>query len=221
MVIPPSQPVPHFIYVYDPLCGWCYGFSPVIAKLKETYQDRATFEVIAGGMVRGDRVGPLLDIAPYLREAYRTVEKTTGVSFGQPYLDELFGEAGMIMDSEPGCLAQTAVNLLHPDLAISFASEIQNAIYSQGIPPASIQAWIDLAVTLGADRHALTSLLADDQTYQDMINGFSRAEGMGVRGFPSLFMEVDDQRYVISRGYATWPALEVRIEEILSSLPRD
>lgn len=220
MAIPP-QPVPHFIYVYDPLCGWCYGFSPVIMELEETFRDRATFEVIAGGMVRGDRVGPLLDIAPYLREAYLTVEETTGIRFGQPYLDELFGEADMIMDSEPGCLVQTAVNLLQPDLAIPFAHEIQKSIYARGIPPSDRRSWVELAVTLGIDRQRISDLLSDDQTYQDMINGFSRSEGMGVRGFPTLLMEVEDQRYIITRGYAPWPAVEARIDEVLSALPRD
>jgi putative protein-disulfide isomerase len=38
-------------YVYDPLCGWCYGFSPVINQLKESMQDEFTIEVISGVMV--------------------------------------------------------------------------------------------------------------------------------------------------------------------------
>lgn len=212
-----TESVPHFIYVYDPLCGWCYGFSPVISQLQDLYADKATFEVIAGGMVRGDRVGPLSDIAEYLQEAYKTVEETTGVQFGQPYLDELFGDADMIMDSEPGCLAQTVINQYKPDQAIAFASAIQKAIYSQGMPPDNQEKIIDLLVAHGIEREVAHNAFSDNTLYQKMINGFSRSEGMDVRGFPTLLLEIDSQRHVLTRGYTDWESLQKRITSIVNS----
>lgn len=212
-----SEPIPHFIYVYDPLCGWCYGFSPVITKLHEEYSGKATFEVIAGGMVRGDRVGPLSDIADYLQEAYKTVEEMTGVQFGQPYLDELFGDADMIMDSEPGCLAQTVIIQYKPDQAIAFAAAIQKAIYSHGMPPDNQEKIIDLLVAHGIEREVAHTAFSDNNLYQKMINGFSRSEGMDVRGFPTLLLEMDSQRYVLSRGYTDRDSLQKKITSILNS----
>ena len=47
------------LYVFDPLCGWCYGFSPVMVKLNDNYKENVKFVVISGGMVVGDRIGPL------------------------------------------------------------------------------------------------------------------------------------------------------------------
>ncbi len=43
------------IYVNDALCGWCYGFSPVITAIHEKYKDELDFEVISGGMVTGSQ----------------------------------------------------------------------------------------------------------------------------------------------------------------------
>jgi len=37
------------IYYFDALCGWCFGFSPVISQLEKEFEDRLNFEVISGG----------------------------------------------------------------------------------------------------------------------------------------------------------------------------
>ena len=29
----------HFIYFADPMCSWCYGFSPVMRQLRGRYGD--------------------------------------------------------------------------------------------------------------------------------------------------------------------------------------
>ncbi len=55
------------IYVYDALCGWCYGFSPVISKIHKEYKDSLEFEVISGGMILGDRIGPIGEVASYIK----------------------------------------------------------------------------------------------------------------------------------------------------------
>lgn len=210
-----SAPRPHFIYVYDPLCGWCYGFSPVMETLWATYRGQATMEVVSGGMMRGSRVGPVSEIAPYIREAYRTVEQRTGVRFGEAYLADLLQEGATIMDSEPGSLAQVVVKALQPEQALAFAASLQKAIYFDGMAPRDGEGMVALATALGVDEAAYREAIASDALYQAMIDDFNRSEGLNVQGFPTLFMELDDRRYVLARGYADWPALQERIAQIL------
>src|SRR6476469_261652 len=79
-----------FIYVYDALCGWCYGFSPVIKKVFEVYKDEADFEVISGGMVIGEREGfPDEQTSKYILGAIPRVEEMTGVKFSDGYKQKL------------------------------------------------------------------------------------------------------------------------------------
>jgi putative protein-disulfide isomerase len=210
-----TRPRPHFIYVYDPLCGWCYGFSPVMEALWAKYQDQATLEVVPGGMVRGDRVGPVGEVAPYIREAYKQVEDRTGVLFGPAYLADLLGEGSTIMDSEPPCLAQIAFRQQLPGQELRFAAALQKAIYHDGLAPRDREGLCALAVRLGADPDLYRNALDQDDTWQEMINAFNRSEGLGVSGFPTLFMELDNRRYILSRGYATEEALLARIAQIL------
>ena len=74
------------IYVYDALCGWCFGFSPVMSTFAKKYQSEIEVQVVSGGMIRGDRIGPIGEVAPYIKEAYKTVEDSTGITFGKAFL---------------------------------------------------------------------------------------------------------------------------------------
>ena len=38
------------ICVVDPMCSWCWGFSPVIDAIAETYGDKADISFVAGGL---------------------------------------------------------------------------------------------------------------------------------------------------------------------------
>jgi hypothetical protein len=67
------------IYIYDALCGWCYGFSPVMQQLQEKYAGKLEFEVLSGGMIMGLRAGPIGEVAAYIEKAYPDVESETCV----------------------------------------------------------------------------------------------------------------------------------------------
>lgn len=206
-----------FIYVYDPLCGWCYGFSDVMMQLAKEYEENANFEVVAGGMVRGDRVGPLSEIAGYLQGAIPTVENTTGVKFGPAFMADLHGEGNTILDSEPACLVHTAVKTLQPQLALPFAAAVQKAIYLDGLQPTDLEGIQAIAYKLGVNKADLADLMQTDDLYQAMINEFNRSEGMGVTGFPTLFLEIDGERYVLSRGYTRFENIRDQVDKIVSS----
>ena len=96
------------LYVYDALCGWCYGFSPVIrdCQARHTAPDSATpltFEVLSGGMMTGNRVRPVTESMGYIEQAYKTVEDRTGVKFGDDYLNKLLRAGTYLSDSQlPG-----------------------------------------------------------------------------------------------------------------------
>ena len=87
------------IYVYDALCGWCYGFSPVMQQLHEKYSKEMDFTVLSGGMVTGERVGPIGQVAGYISEAYKTVEAHSGVQFGDGFLNGILKEGKAIFNS--------------------------------------------------------------------------------------------------------------------------
>ena len=43
----------HFIYFVDPMCSWCYGFSPVVRSLRRRYRDVLAIRPVMGGLRPG------------------------------------------------------------------------------------------------------------------------------------------------------------------------
>jgi len=116
------------IYVYDALCGWCYGFSPVISKLHERHQEELEFEVLSGGMVTGERIGPIGEVAGYISQAYKDVERAAGVTFGEGFLKGILAEGSAIFTSIPPAVALTVFKQHQPKKAVPFAARLQKAI---------------------------------------------------------------------------------------------
>ncbi|HMC95737.1 MAG TPA: DsbA family protein, partial [Polyangia bacterium] len=44
---------PHLIYFSDPMCSWCYGFSPVIEDIRRTFGRALPIRVVMGGLRPG------------------------------------------------------------------------------------------------------------------------------------------------------------------------
>ena len=95
------------IYCYDAYCGWCYGFSPVIKKIAEEYQDRFPLEVLSGGMIISEKPQPIINVANYIQKAYRTVEEYTGIKFGKDFLWHIFNpdKSDWFLNSEKSAIA--------------------------------------------------------------------------------------------------------------------
>lgn len=203
------------IYVYDPLCGWCYGFSSTIQSFANDHPEFKV-EVISGGMVTGDRVAPLSTIAPYLREAYKDVENRTGVRFGERYLETLFGEATMVMNSLPPSLALTVYKQMTqtPEKVLAFSSDLQRGIYFYGYEPESYDWYGKLAVQYGLDEKRFVAAMRDPRTLEATQAEFARSGALGVNGFPTVLIRQNDRYQVLSRGYLSKAQLEAKLQDI-------
>jgi putative protein-disulfide isomerase len=138
------------LYIMDPLCGWCYGFSGVMQELQGKYKDTLVFKVIPGGMITGERVAPVAAMANYILGAYKRVEEYTGALFGEPYLDML--RAGTeISNSEPPCRAIHTFSAQYPERALDFTHQLQLKIFRDGKSWNEESTYRELAVYFGID----------------------------------------------------------------------
>jgi len=215
MSIAASYNLPKLIYVYDPLCGWCYGFSPVIKRIEEHFRDQMTFEVISGGMILHERVGPLSVVAPYIKEAYKRVEQTTGVSFGEIFLKDLLGAGDMMMNSWPGSMAMSIFKSTFPHMAISFASDIQKAIYLDGKSPEDVKHFTWLASQYGWKSDLFEQLFDDEDLKYATKQDFQMAQDLQASGYPTVLIYTKEQYFMVARGFTDFPTLLDRINQVL------
>lgn len=212
-----TNETPQIIYVYDALCGWCYGFSSVMDQVYAKYNNGVDFEVISGGLVTDDRIGPIGDVAPYIQDAYKDVEETTGVTFGPEFLRKL-EEGTMMFTSLPAAVAMTVFKMYQPEKSVEYASAMQNAIYFEGMPPAPYDGYAILASTFGIDEEAFLKQMNNPMIQQEAYAEFTIAYDLGVTGFPAVFLRNGKDIYKVSAGYTDLNSITTRIDELLAKI---
>jgi putative protein-disulfide isomerase len=209
---------PRIIYVYDAFCTWCFGFSPVMRAICENYADDFDFEVLSGGMIRGEQIRPSSDLSGFPGNEYKSVEETTGIIFGQGFLHNL--ENGeLIFNSEVPAIALSVYKGLKPQHAVEFAQHIQNSIYFDGKSSDDIELYRYLAVNEGIDPDEFEKRMNDPE-YKDAAHyDFALAKQLGVEGYPAVFIQQSDSKfYLIARGYADYETMELRISNVMAEI---
>ena len=203
------------INVFDPLCGWCYGFGPVITKLEEKYSLQLNFDVMSGGMITGARIGPLSNMASYIKEAYKVVESSTGIKFGPKFLKTLEEGKAIFSSLEPA-KALTIFKHLSKSSGVEFSHEIQKLIYWDGIDPIQYSSYLSLFERNGFNEKTVLPLFASKNMEQETINEFALAQRWKINGFPSCVIQMGEGKAIpLTNGYLSFGEMEKKIAPYL------
>lgn len=215
---------PILFYCYDALCGWCYGFSPVIKKLSENYSNQLQFEVLSGGMVMPDQRQPVRVMAGYISKAYKTVEETTGITFGQDFLWHIFHpeESDWALDSEKPAIALCVLKDYAPDKAVEMASALQYGLMYEGRDLTDDEAYRHLLHQYNIPEKEFYNKLRSEEYKDKAYYEFALVKQLQVNGYPTVLMQVSDSKfYLLSRGYTDYQTLQERVEKVLAELKND
>lgn len=199
------------IYVYDPLCGWCYGFSPVMMKVKERFADQVKVTVISGGMVTGEREGPVKNVAPFIQSAYKQVEQTSGVKFGDPFIKGVLVDGTMHFSSMPPSIALTVFKSFNEEKSLEFAQSIQNMIYYEGKDFNKVESYLELIKPYGINEKEFQNRFKDSIYQSSTFQEFKFSTQLGVTGFPCVFIKHKGKLHVITKGYDSYEKIEKKI----------
>lgn len=181
-----TAPILH--YLYDPLCGWCYGAAPLVKAAREVLQVHAH----GGGMMAGRRrqaVTPQL--RDYVTPHDRRIEQLTGQPFGPAYLNGLLYDSSAVFDSEPPIAAVLAAEQL-AGRGLDMLASLQVGHYVEGQRIAKRDVLIERAGAIGLDPADFFRVLeeVEGEAVQAHISDTHRLmTHLGVRGFPSLALE--------------------------------
>jgi putative protein-disulfide isomerase len=151
-------------FLFDPLCGWCYGASPAIQQLA---QDASVSLALAPtGMFSGG--GRTMDaaFADFAWSNDLRIAKLTGQRFTEAYRANVLGKLGSRFDSTTTTLALCAVALTEPTRELEALQVLQEARYVQGLDTAEAEVVAQLLRTLGLAA-AAERLLSPDAALHD------------------------------------------------------
>ena len=185
------------LYVMDPMCSWCWGFSPVAEALVEQAQAQGVkLHVVVGGLRTG---GAALEPAKrrYILEHWQAVNEATG----QPFTLEGALPEGFIYDTEPACRALVAARSLAPDCAWKLVKLIQQAVYVQGRDVTQASVLVELAETAGLPRIEFAAAFDSAEQHAATAADIAWVQGLGIAGFPTLLAERNGQLALLTNGY--------------------
>ena len=180
---------PTLHYIYDPLCGWCYGASPLVGVARDSIRVMAH----GGGMMAG---GARRAVTPELRQFVmahdRRIAQASGQPFGQSYFEDLLRDHGAVLDSEPPITAVLAVDELS-GAGLDMLARVQRAHYVEGRRIADFAVLTELASELRLDVDAFGSAyerLRGIATQAHIEQSRALLARIGGRGFPTFALEV-------------------------------
>ncbi|MCC6290188.1 MAG: DsbA family protein [Chitinophagaceae bacterium] len=210
---------PLIIYCYDAYCCWCYGFSPIISKLKEKYQQYIDFEVISGGMILPGKPAHISTMAAFFTETYKAVETTTGITFGKDFLwhIENDSDSDWFPNSEKPAIAMCVFKKYNPDKAVDFAADLQHALFFEGRDLCDNEAYRHLLHRYNIPEDEFYRQMQQPEYKEQAAEEFALCKQLKVAGFPALFLQTSGSKiYTLANGYTNYNTLHSRLQNILA-----
>jgi putative protein-disulfide isomerase len=203
----------HITYLFDPLCGWCYGASAVLEKLAA--QPDLTMGLAPTGLFSGDGARPMNDdFAAYAWSNDQRICGLTGQPFSEDYRRKILGDRTRRFDSGPATLALTAVSLTARDMEREALKAIQKARYVEGRDVTDISVLTHILRTLdlraAADRFAAPDGELVSAHRKRVEAARTDMHRFGADGVPALIAGVGKNRRIV-RANALFGDIEVLI----------
>ena len=142
-----TNSAPILWYFADPMCSWCWGFSPVIEAVREQYRDRMKIALMLGGLRPGVTIPMLQTECDEILHHWQEVQ----VRSGQAFSFEGAPTVGFVYDTEPASRAVISVGALEADITFPYFKSVQAAFYVAQRDVTQGEVLADLAQEHGID----------------------------------------------------------------------
>lgn len=203
-------------YLFDPLCGWCYGASPVIQRLSQ--ESAIELQLAPTGLFAGNG-GRAMDaaFADYAWSNDTRIEKLTAQRFTEAYRQHVLAKPGSRFDSAATTLALTAVSLSEPTRELETLKALQEARYVHAFDtsaaPVVVQVLRPLGLGIAADRLAAPDVELVAANTKRIQKAQALMQALGAQGVPTLVV-TDANGRRLRRGDALYGSFDTLLGQI-------
>jgi len=198
------------VYVGDPMCSWCYGFSNELTDVVKGLDDNIEFEIVMGGL-RPYNTETMAEMADFLKGHWEDVESMSGLKFSYDILEE----KEFVYDTEPPSRAILAVRKMNPRVELAFFKDVQKAFYLESKNTNDINTYLELAKKYDLNTTRFKTLFESDDLKNEIKQDFLRAEQLGVSGFPTMVLVQNGEATVIANGYTSADNILAKVAKAL------
>jgi putative protein-disulfide isomerase len=186
------------IYVHDPMCSWCFGFSKTFQTLLNELPAGINVKRLLGGLAPDSNEPMSEPTRNMVRQNWQHIEQAIpGVLFNYDFWDNCEPRRA----TYPACRGVIAARQQGEAFDDLMTQKIQQAYYQQARNPSDDSTLIELAAEIGLDQQAFSDDLASNETQQSLLEEISQSRSLGVNGFPSLVLECNGRYELIQTNY--------------------
>jgi putative protein-disulfide isomerase len=190
-------------YIYDPLCGWCYGAEPLVWAASKV--DGLALRMHAGCLWPQPTRLPD-QTRQYIKQADARVGQMSGQPYGEPYLNGLLFDPELVLESRPVIAAVLAAQALDPKKALPMLRGIQHAHYERGQHVVREATLKEVAGEVGLDVAAFTKALQAVPVDEHIASSQELMNNVGAQGFPTFVLQIGDDWFGVPHGrFASTP----------------
>ncbi|GAA4438390.1 DsbA family protein [Pontibacter saemangeumensis] len=211
MVYAPQSPT--LLYVTNPMCAWCYGFTPVVRRLKALWHRRLQVQVLFGDL-HAHATDSLERVdKDYLAGSWHHVQKQVNLPFDYRF----FTKQNYVYNTEPACRALLCVRLLRPVLTLEVLRAFHSAFYADGLDLKDTAVLVHLVGLFGIRENLFLALFESEEIMGQMEEEFDYVDRIGATTFPSVYVQTGQGLEKIAQGYVPLDELEQRLLQTLES----
>ncbi|MBT3764235.1 MAG: DsbA family protein [Rhodospirillales bacterium] len=209
------------IYVGDPMCSWCWGFSHAVEEIYTHFNDQAPLTIRLGGLHAYETDPMSDDYKATIRHHWEDVNRATGAPFDFSFFDR----EGFVLDTEPACRAVVTMRSLHKEKTLPFYEAISRSFYTENKDTTDVETFKVLCEEVGADPEEFEAKFSSDD-YKELTKlDFIFCQRTGATGFPSMMVKEGETYAMLTAGYQPFenlkPILERWIEVGLAGFSQD
>ena len=199
--------LPVLYYVADPMCSWCWGFTPTIEALNA--HDQIALRYVMGGLAHDSDEPMPADMRAYVQGAWREVAARTGARFNWTFWEECQPRRS----TYPACRAVLAA--AGQDRGPAMFHRIQHAYYLEAQNPSNDEVLVHLAAEFGLDTERFAADLSSASIAAALQDEFHLRRRLQATAFPSLVLELKGTYRWLSRGWKEQATVLARLDKAL------
>ena len=173
------------------------------------------------GMILPEKPVHIEATANYILQAYKTVEQTTGVTFGDDYLWHINHPdlSDWFPNSLKPAVALCIFKEYYPQRQVEFATDLQYALHFEGRDLTDDEAYRHLLEKYSIQPETFYQKLKNEDYKEKAQYEFALCKQLQVAGFPCVFIQLNETKfYLIARGYTSYNDLKTRIDSVLQEI---
>jgi len=173
---------PHLVYFADPMCSWCWGFSPVITAIGERFSQTLPIRLVMGGLRPGTAKPTDETSKASTRSHWEHVRKASG----QPFDFAFFERETFVYDTEPPSRAVVVARRRSMAGALAMLRRIHAAFYAGNRDVTATATLTGIAVELGFEAAEFRAEFDAVPAVKETRSDFALSRSAGISGFPTL-----------------------------------